>query len=282
MNIVVCLKQVPNTSDIKIDPRTNNLVREGVESILNPNDENALEQALLLRQENPPCTVIAVSMGPPQAGDILTQALDMGADRAILLADRALSGSDTLATGYALAELIKRLEADLVLCGSEAIDGCTGQVGPIIAENLGIPQVTYVNRIALSGRRLEVSRGLREADERLSLSLPALLCLHKNINTPRQPVPSGKKPEICGASELGLDASRIGLTGSPTRVVKILVSDRRAVSFVSVDSSLPARERIRAIVEGGVEAKNIVLTRGTPHELAETIFKDEIFYRSIS
>ncbi|GHU81013.1 electron transfer flavoprotein subunit beta [Spirochaetia bacterium] len=277
MNIVVCVKQVPDTSEVKIDPVTNNLVREGIPSIMNPYDVNAIEEALKIR-DTEGGSVAVVSMGPPQATEVLQYALDMGADRAVLLSDRAVAGSDTLATGYALSILVNSLSPDLVLCGSEAIDGCTGQVGPAIAENLGFPQLTYVNRIIkVRGKEIEVSREVKEVYELLSCRLPAVVCILKGINEPRDPVPGTKKPETITAAALKLNESRIGMAGSPTRVAKIDMSGRRATSFVVIDSSLSADERIFSMLNGGLTPKKIIMTRGTPAYLAEVIFKDEVF-----
>jgi electron transfer flavoprotein beta subunit len=277
VNIVVCVKQVPDTSEVKIDPVTNNLVREGIPSIMNPHDMNALEEALKIRDAQE-AVVVAVSMGPPQAAEILQYALGMGADRALLLSDRSVSGSDTLATGYALSVLIKSLNPDIVFCGSEAIDGSTGQVGPSIAENLGFPHVSYVNKINnISEKQIEVSRELKEVYEQLICNLPGVICVLKGINEPRVYSPTLKNPEIVTAFDLKLDENRIGIAGSPTRVAKINISDKRATSFVVVDSSLPADERIFSMLNGGLTPKKITLTRGTPYYLAEVIFKDEVF-----
>ena len=279
MNIVVCVKQVPDTNEVKIDPVTNNLVRIGVPSIINPADENAIEEALKCREK---CggTVTIVSMGPLQAEEVLQHGLDMGADRAILLSDRLFAGSDTLATGYALSALIKSLNPDIVFCGFEAIDGCTGQVGPAIAENLGFPQITYVNEIIdINNKEINLSREINDAYELLNSRLPALICVRKGINTPRLPKPGTKKPEQKSAGDLGLDHTRIGINGSPTRVVKIDLSGRRASSFVVIDSKLSADERIMSMINGGMAHKKITLTKGTAFHLAELISKDEIFSR---
>ena len=142
MNIVVCIKQVPDTAEVKINPETNTLIRDGVENIMNPFDRQALETALILKDTSG-AKVTVVSMGTPQATDILKEAIAMGADDAVLISDRALAGSDTLATSVALAAAVRKVgECDLVLCGKQAIDGDTAQVGPEMAEHLGIPQVT--------------------------------------------------------------------------------------------------------------------------------------------
>jgi electron transfer flavoprotein beta subunit len=277
MNIVVCVKQVPDTTEVKIDPITNNLVREGVPGIINPLDKNALEEALQIREKL--CgKVTAVSMGPPQAVQALQYALDMGVDDAFLLSDKAIAGSDTLATGYALSVLVKTHNPDLILCGSEAIDGCTGQVGPSIAENLGFPQLSYVNQIiSIDKKKIEVSREVKEIYEILRCPLPALVCVLKGINDPRKPAFSPKKPKVVNAADLLLDENQIGIAGSPTRVMRIDISTKAANSFVVIDSSLPSDERIMSMINGGITPKKISLTRGNPVKLAEYILDDEVF-----
>jgi electron transfer flavoprotein beta subunit len=277
MNIVVCIKQVPDTSEVTIDPVTNNLVREGVPSIMNPFDMNALEEALRIK-EKLGGQVTVVSMGPPQAAETLQDALNLGADKAMLLSDRAIAGSDTLATGYALSVLVRSCNPDLILCGCEAIDGCTGQVGPAIAENLGIPQISYVNEIIkIDEKQIEVSREVKEIYEILSCSLPVLVCVLRGINEPRKPSGSEKKPVIKSAADLDINTAKVGIAGSPTRVAKIDMSNKRATSFVVIDNSLSADERIMSMINGGMIPKKINLTRGNPTHLAELIFDDEIF-----
>lgn len=274
MNIIVCVKQVPNTKEVKINPETKNIVREGVPSILNPYDANAIEAALAIREANGG-TVTAISMGPGQAQEVLQEALDMGADRAILLSDRAFAGADTLATGYTLSSMIQTLKADLVLCGSEAIDGCTGQVGPIIAENLGWSQFTYVHDIAVEGREVRVSREVKTGYELYTCKLPVLACVLKGINSPRKPKPSGRTPEVLSAKDFAVDEEKLGLKGSPTRVAHISSSGRSISSFVSVDGSLPVADRIKILMNGGIVPKKIAFTRGTADALANVILDDK-------
>ncbi|WP_443716498.1 electron transfer flavoprotein subunit beta/FixA family protein [Ruminococcus bromii] len=275
MDIVVCIKQVPNTSEVKIDPKTNNLVRENIPSMMNPYDENAMEEALKLKDKFG-AKVTAISMGPPQAKEVLQEALAMGADRAILLSDRKLGGADTLATGYTLSTLIGTLKPDLVFCGSEAVDGCTGQVGPIIAENLDMAQCTYVNEIiGLEENHIVVSRELIDVYKIFRVEFPAVLCTLKGINVPRKPGKNEKQVEVMDAETAGLSDERIGLNGSPTRVVTIDMSENKTSGFVMIDSSLPAKERIKAIINGGVEPKKVNLLRGTPEQLAKKIISDE-------
>lgn len=279
MNIVVCVKQVPDTSEVKIDPKTNNLVREGVASIVNPYDLHGLELGLSLR-DSLGGTVTAVSMGPPQAAAALRECLEMGADAAVLLSDRAVGGSDTLATGYALSELIRSLPCDLVLCGNEAIDGCTGQVGPIIAGNLGFTQFTYVRELAVTGKNVNVQREIGRNIETWEASLPLVACVLKGINHPRPRVATDKTPRIVTANDCRLGPARIGNDGSPTRVVKIVMSNAKAKSYVDIDDSLPWDERINMILNGGMERKEKVnLWRGTAEQLAERLLEQDDFGR---
>jgi electron transfer flavoprotein beta subunit len=269
MNIVVCIKQVPDTTEVMIDSKTNNLVREGVPSIVNPFDINALEAALSLRDEFGG-KVTVVSMGPPQAKQALTYCLEMGADEAMLLSDRAVGGSDTLATGYALSKLIRPLKADVIFCGNEAIDGCTGQVGPIIAGNLDLPQFTYVTRFEIAGDVIKVCRDSGVKLDFYEAKLPVLLCVLKGINKPRKRVPTDKTPKIVSAADIGLDLARVGNDGSPTKVVSIKMSNVRAKSFVTIDDSLDWEERIQMIIDGGIKKnKKVDLWRGTEETLAD-------------
>lgn len=274
MNIVVCIKQVPDTNDVRIDSSTNNLVREGVPSIMNPFDEAGIEIALRLKEQYGG-KVTAVSMGPGQAEETLQQALDMGSDEAWLLSDRQLGGSDTLATGYILGQFIKSLDYDLIICGSEAIDGCTGQVGPIIAENLNIPQFTYVNQIERKEETWKVTRSVGKYLEYHETGEKILVCVMKQIASPRRPVPCGLRPVILNAADVkGLKARCIGSTGSPTRVVGIRMSDSRQKCYVAIDDSLPVKERIQMIINGGIEKRERAeLIRGSSAELALKILK---------
>ena len=183
MRIVVCVKQVPNTNEIKINPETGTLIRDGVESILNHDDANALEQALQIKDDQPDTVVTVVTMGPPQAKEMLQECIAMGADEAILLSDRALGGSDTCATSNALAAGIKTLgDFDLIFAGRQAIDGDTAQVGPQIAEKLGLPQVTYVKEFRMDGKDICVKRALEDGYEELKLQMPCVLTEHAEIH----------------------------------------------------------------------------------------------------
>ena len=227
MKIVVCVKQVPNTNEIKINPETGTLIRDGVESILNHDDANALEQALKIKDENPDTTVTVITMGPPQAKEMLQECIAMGADEAILLSDRALGGSDTWATSNALAAGIRKIgDYDLIFAGRQAIDGDTAQVGPQIAEKLGLAQVTYVQEFRMDGKDIYVKRALEDGYEELKVKLPCVLTAIKELNTPRymsiRGILKGAKAEIkvWGAEEIGVDKSTVGLKASPTNVFR--------------------------------------------------------------
>jgi electron transfer flavoprotein beta subunit len=187
MNIIVCVKQVPDTTEVKINPETNTLVREGVPSIINPFDENAIEEALRLREKHGG-KVTVITMGPPQASEALRQAVAMGADEVVLVSDRAFAGSDTWATSYTLSQTIKVLGAfDVIFCGKQAIDGDTAQVGPGIAEWLGIPQVTFASKVELDGKKAKIERLLEEVNEVVECPLPLVITVVKQINEPRLP-----------------------------------------------------------------------------------------------
>lgn len=183
MRIIVCVKQVPDTTEVRIDPVTHTMIRAGVPSILNPEDANALEEALRIKDVAPSTQVIALTMGPPQASAMLRECLAMGADEAVLLSDRAFAGADTWATSNALASAIRSLGcADIVFVGRQAIDGDTAQVGPELAERLDIPQVTYVRGLTLSGETLTAERQLETGYEVIRVTTPVLLSAVKELN----------------------------------------------------------------------------------------------------
>lgn len=228
MRFIVCLKQVPNTTEIKIDPQTNTLVREGVESILNPFDAYAVEEAVRLKEAHGG-SVVAISMGPNQVESTLREAVALGVDEIILLSDRKFAGADTWATSYTLAAAIKRLgNYDLILTGQQAIDGDTAQVGPGIAAHLDIPQTCFVRKIeAISPTKIRVQRLMEDGFDTVEMCSPALISVVKEINTPRLPSLRGKRNAknaeltVWNADDLGLDETKIGLNGSPTQVVNI-------------------------------------------------------------
>ena len=228
MHIVVCVKQVPNTTQVRIHPETNTLVRDGVESILNPFDENALEMALQLKEKHPGTKVTVLTMGPPQAAEVLKEAVGRGADAVVLLCDRAFAGSDTWATSYALSTAIRKLEpADLVLFGKQAIDGDTAQVGPGVADWLGIPCIAYARKIEIADGKAVVEWNFEDGYEKLVVALPCALTVLKEANVPRMASLRGKMAakklvlQPTTAEMVGADPAKLGLNASPTRVVKI-------------------------------------------------------------
>lgn len=237
MNSIVCIKQVPDTTDIKIDPKTGTLIREGVPTIINPEDKNAIEAALRLKGNG---KVTVISMGPPQAEDALREALAMGADEAILLSDVKFAGSDTWATANALAAAIKKIgKFDLVLCGRQAIDGDTAQVGPQLAENLGLPQITYVRKIEVNGDKIKVERELEDGYAIVETELPALLTITKEANEPRYPTLQGiyeayNKDRIkeWTKADIDVEEKKIGLDGSPTMVKKVFAPEPKGQCLV--------------------------------------------------
>lgn len=228
MNIVVCVKQVPDTNEVKIDPVKGTLIREGVPSIINPDDKNALEEALKLKELFEGTKVTVLSMGPPQAEVALKEALAMGADEAILLSDRAFAGSDTWATSTVLASAIKKIkDYDIVFCGRQAIDGDTAQVGPQIAEHLGIPQITYVEELKIEGNEVIAKRALEDGYYVIRSKMPVLLTAIKELNKPRYPSIRGiydafreEKVKIWTFKDIDTEGVKVGLDGSPTQVNK--------------------------------------------------------------
>ena len=243
MKIFVCIKQVPGISEVKIDPKTNTLVREGVPSIINPHDKHAIELGISLKEKHRG-EIIVLSMGPPQAEEALREALAMGADKAYLLTDRAFAGADTLATSHTLALAIKKIlnenekEKDnyIVICGTQAIDGDTAQVGPELAEELGIPQITYVLNFELEDQNIIIVERAFRPEEVVVIEsqLPALISVLKEINKPRYPniqriVDAYEKKEVIhlNAEDLNAKKSEIGLNGSKTEVFKIFMPKRK-------------------------------------------------------
>ncbi|MBR4535048.1 MAG: electron transfer flavoprotein subunit beta/FixA family protein [Bacteroidales bacterium] len=226
MKIVVCIKQVPDTTEIKINPATGTLIRDGVPSIMNPDDKGGLEMALRLKDLYG-AEVTVITMGPPQADAILREAFAMGVDRAILLTDRAFAGADTLATSNALAGAFRCLDYDLVIGGRQAIDGDTAQVGPEMAEHLGLPQISYVTGLEYDGKNtLTVKKETEEGYQMLSVEMPCLLTVLATANKARYMTVSGimdafeKEVEIWTAAKIDIAPEKLGLKGSPTRVKK--------------------------------------------------------------
>jgi len=258
MNIIICIKQVPETTEVRINPETNTLIREGVKSIINPFDMYAIEEGMRLKEKFGGKTTV-ITMGPPQAEAALREAISMGIDEAILLSDRAFAGSDTWATSYTLSCAIKKIsQFDVIICGKQASDGDTAQVGPGIAAHLDLPQVTYVKKIEeITDKKMRLERLMEEGFEIIETPLPVLLTVVKEINEPRLPSLKGmiraKQAKIIAwdASDIQAEPSSIGLNGSPTQVVKIFT---------------PAPRKSGQIFQGD--------TQGVVEKIAELLKKD--------
>ena len=234
MNIVVCLKQVPSTTEVKINPQTNTIIRDGINNVVNPYDTYALEEGIRLK-ERYGGTLNVISMGPPQAEQILRDAIASGADHAYLLSDRAFAGADTLATSYTLSVAISNQikDCDMVICGKQSVDGDTGQVGPQLAETLGFSFVSYVDNIEdVTAGKMRARRMTDEGHEVVETSLPAVISVVKGINVPRLPSLRGIMKAknavipVLNAQQIGADPSRIGLAGSATKVVRIFSPEK--------------------------------------------------------
>lgn len=229
MNIAIMIKQVPETKSVKMDEKTGTVIREGVESIINPLDLYAIELAIRIKETYSDITLTGISMGPPKAAEALKEAVAMGLDNGILLSDKALAGSDTWSTAYALAECAKKTaDFSLIICGERATDGDTGQVGPEIASFLDMPVISYVNKFEkICENRIYVHRQVEDGSEIVSSTLPALITVVKEVSDPRLPTLRGKlkakKIEIPARkiSDFDIAPEKIGLNGSPTRVAKI-------------------------------------------------------------
>jgi electron transfer flavoprotein beta subunit len=233
VKIVVCIKQVPDTAEVRINPETNTLIRDGVPSIINPYDMHAIEGGLQIREKTGG-SVTAITMGPPQAEASLREAVSMGVDDAALISDRAFAGSDTWATAYTLSKAIELLGADIIICGKQAIDGDTAQVGPEIAEFLGIPHVAYVRKIDdVRDGAIVVQRLMDDGFDVIESSLPVLLTVVRELNVPRLPSLKGKmaakKTEIrkLTAVDIGAEEGNLGLKGSPTQVRNIFAPEAK-------------------------------------------------------
>jgi len=233
LNIIICIKQVPDTAEVKINPETGTLIREGVPSIINPFDMHAIEAGLQIK-EKVGGKVTILTMGPPQAENALRDAISMGGDEAILLTDRAFAGSDTWATSYILSSAISKLDADIIICGKQAIDGDTAQVGPEVAEFLNIPHISYIRKIEdITKSSIKVQRLMDEGYDIVESTLPVLLTVVKELNEPRLPSLRGKmaakKAEIkkWGLSDIQADENKLGLKGSPTQVKNIFAPEAK-------------------------------------------------------
>ena len=226
MNIVVCIKQVPDTNEVRIDPVRGTLIREGVPTIMNPDDKAGLEAALRLKDEMG-AKVSVISMGPMQADLVLREALAMGADEAYLVTDRAFGGADTWATSCTLAAAISKMDYDLIITGRQAIDGDTAQVGPEIAEHLQIPNISYAEAVRVEGDEVVVKRQYEDRYHTVRAKMPALLTALSELNDPRYMTPGGiidafreKTVTIWTRADVPVDDGNIGLNGSPTRVFR--------------------------------------------------------------
>ena len=241
MKILVCVKQVPDTNEVRINKETGTLIRDGVPSIINPEDKHALEAALQLKDNNG-AEVTVLSMGPPQAKSALREALCMGADKAILITDRAFAGADTLATSKALAGALKKLEYDIIFAGRQAIDGDTAQVGPEIAEHLNIPQVTYVQGVKVEEDGLLVNRALEDGYELIKVEAPVLLTAIKELNEPRYMnvknifETSDDEILVWSADDIDVDKAELGLKGSPTKVKRSMTKEAKGAGEIVKES----------------------------------------------
>lgn len=261
MNILVCVKQVPDTTEIKIDPVSNTLIRAGVPSIVNPFDAFALEMAVRLK-EAAGGTVTVLSMGPGQAVAALKECLSVGADNGFLISDRVFGGSDTLATSYIIASAIQeKFDFDIIFCGKQAIDGDTGQVGPEIAEHLGIPQITYVVDVEKTEQGILALRETDDGYERVQADFPVLVTVDKTQYEPRYPTIMSKMASgraeipVIAAGDLALDVRRIGLKGSPTKVKKTFVPEVSKTGMVFAEDT--ERESVLRLLEALEQAKII-------------------------
>ncbi len=259
MNILVCIKQVPDTTEIKIDPVKNTLIREGVPSIVNPFDTYALEAAARIKDADPNAKIVVVTMGPPQAEKALRECLAIAADKAYLVTDRKFGGSDTIATSYVLKMTVKKLEElegkfDAIFCGKQAIDGDTGQVGPELAEWLDVPQVTNCWEVEVAGDTLKVKKQTDDGFEIVGTKMPCLITYTQPSWEVRYPnikrklaANKAEIPNISVADLAGIEEVRLGLNGSPTKVKKSFVPPKR---------------------EGGIK-----IEKDTPEEGAKELFK---------
>lgn len=227
MKIVVCAKQVPDTTEVKLDPKTGTLIRDGVPSIINPDDKAGIEAALQLKEAVPGSTVTVVSMGPPQADVALREALAMGCDEAILVSDRAFGGADTWATSSTIAAALKKIDFDVIITGRQAIDGDTAQVGPQIAEHLQLPVISYAQDIKVEGDKVVVERLYDDRYHVVEAKMPCLITALSELNDPRYMTPGGIfdacKAEITtwGRADLkDVEDCNLGLAGSPTKIAK--------------------------------------------------------------
>jgi electron transfer flavoprotein alpha/beta subunit len=251
LKILVCVKQVPDTTEVKIDKEKGTLIREGVPSILNPDDANALEEALKIKDKYEDVTVTVLSMGPPQADYMLRECLAMGADEAFLLSDRAFGGSDTWSTSNAIVAGINKVgKFDIIFAGRQAIDGDTAQVGPQIAEKLNISQVTYVQNLEINFNEVEVQRQLEDGYEIIKVNMPVLLTAVKELNEPRymsvDKIFDAYKKEIkvLGFNDINIDSNQVGLKASPTKVFKSFTPEPKGKGVILEGTSKKKVEQL--------------------------------------
>ena len=245
MRTIVCVKQVPASNEVRLDEKTNTIIRDGGEAVINPFDSHALEAALALKDQFGG-TVAVLSMGIPAAAEMLRDCVARGADEALLLTDRAFAGADTLATSYALSCGVKQLgDFDLLLCGKMAVDGDTAQIGPELAQRLGVPHVSDVFRMECDSAAVTVWRELGGCVQKLRVPLPAVLTVTRELNVPRLPSIAGvlhaRQAEVrmCSAAQAGADEQQCGLKGSPTQVVATFLPQRtRTVQEITDTAAL--------------------------------------------
>lgn len=258
MNIIVLVKQVPGTTNVRMDPRTGVMVRDPSDTVLNPLDEHAIAEAVRIKESSPGSTVTALSMGPPSALKILREACARGVDNGLLLSHRAFGGSDTIATARVLAAAVRKLGAfDLILAGEKATDGETGQTGPMTATMLDVPVVTFVRRLTVKDyNTVNVQRLVEDGVEEIEVKLPALVTVVREINDP--PLPTLRKTilakkidfPVWGVEDLGVKDTDIGLKGSPTRVARVFSPKfARNTTFYRTDSEAGAADAVSAVLE---------------------------------
>ncbi|RLB28554.1 MAG: electron transfer flavoprotein subunit beta [Deltaproteobacteria bacterium] len=261
MEIIVCIKQVPEAGDIGWDPDTGTLLREGASGVVNRHDKHAIEAALQLREAHGG-TITALSMGPPQADEALREALSMGVDKAVLLSDRRCAGADTLATSYALSLAVKKIgRFDIILCGKETSDGMTAQVGPQLAEFLNTPQVTCATEISIRGHSVRITQKLEGGLRILETRFPALITVERQINQPRIPPMDSimeayrdREVQAWSLEDLGERGDHFGLKGSPTKTKRVYTKEvtRGMVTILQGEPDEVARDLIRALQQKGL------------------------------
>ncbi len=251
MRLIVCVKQVPDTNEVKIDPKTGTMIREGVPSILNPDDVSALEEALRIKEEHQGSEVVVITMGPPQAKNMLRECLAMGADSAYLLSDRAFGGADTCATSTTLAAGIRKIGGgDIIFAGRQAIDGDTAQVGPQVAQRLNIPVVTYVQKVTVEEKRCIVERQLEDGYELIETKMPCLLTCVQELNKPRYMSIGGivdafeKEITVLTHKELNLTSEDCGLYASPTKVYRSFTPEMKGKGEMIAGGSVSEMSKI--------------------------------------